>query len=60
MRRKLSIVLALCLLLTAFAGCGKGESAPETTAAAVAETLPADPGDPGIYGFRGAHRHRSL
>ena len=42
MRRKLSIVLALCLLLTAFAGCGKGESAPETTAAAVAETLPAE------------------
>ena len=42
MRRKLSIVLALCLLLTVLAGCGKGESAPETTAAAVAETLPAE------------------
>ena len=51
MKRTLSILLALCLLLTVFAGCGKAKSAPQTTAPATvpdtaestaAETLPAE------------------
>lgn len=47
MKRNLSILLALCLLLTVFSGCGKSQSAPETTppatvAATVAETAPAE------------------
>ncbi|MGM9589007.1 MAG: ABC transporter substrate-binding protein [Faecousia sp.] len=43
MKRKLSILLALCLLLTVFSGCGRSESTPETTPQnTVAETVPAE------------------
>lgn len=47
MKRALSILLFLCLLLTVFVGCGKSQDVPEpapsvTAAAAVDETIPAE------------------
>ena len=47
MKRMLSVLLVMCLLLTVFAGCGRRQSTPETVspvtaAATVAETVPAE------------------
>lgn len=47
MKKALSVLLTLCLLLTVFAGCGKSQSAPETVlpataAATAAETVLAE------------------